>query len=194
MAAAQDRAPPTPAAPVIRHLYDMSMWEKIDLFLFQAVPPEYVEELVIGGFASWPPAEALAAVREGRDMRPPVAKEAWLYNIFARPWAIKMVYRNWTTMRFFLVGWANDPSSGPPGVLRRMRAEQSALAPIFSTDQGYRWLEWTCHNLAVFFHNYASIRPGHGGQVDGKNVEDDPPITEPHGPYPIRDVTPAARK
>ena len=171
-----DEGPPTvvpeQARGAYRDVLSMGWMERARLFLSEP-SPETVEDLILSGFASFTPSQAYHAVANGIDVLPITIKEAWLNSVIIRPWAKRIIRRNWKTIRNLLVGHLNDPMSGPPGILGRMLRSQSWLGSVFSTPAGWQWLSWTCFNLAVYLQDYAKI-------TDGE------PITPPPFPNPIK--------
>lgn len=175
-----DEGPPTvvpeQARGVYRAVLSMGWMERARLFLSEP-SPETVEDLILSGFASFTPSQAYHAVANGIDVLPITIQKAWLNSWVVRPWARRVIKRNWKTIRHLLVGSAIDPMSGPPGILGRMLRSQSWLGAIFSTPAGWAFLEWSCYNLAVYLRDYAKI-------------PDNEPITPPPMPDPIHHETP----
>lgn len=181
-------APPTYVPPNAKgefaEVLGMGWMDRVRLFLSRP-DPDTTEKMILAGFASFTPAQAYNAVETGLDILPITIKEGWLDSFVVRPWARRIIRRNWFPtkredgtlnqdgIRYLLVGHRNDPMSGPPGILGRMQSSGSWLVSVFATPAGWAWLCWTCYWLATFLRTYSK-------------VDDPEPITEPPFPDPIR--------
>ncbi|MGI0067525.1 MAG: hypothetical protein ACREB9_03765, partial [Thermoplasmata archaeon] len=160
------------AQGAFRDVLAMGWFQRVRLFL-SAPDADTVEKMVLAGFQSFTPSQAYVAVRDGLDILPITIDQGWLDSFIVRPWARRIIKRNWVVIRYLLVGHANDPMSGPPGILGRMIRSGSWLASVFSAPAGWAWLCWTCADLARYLKTYSG-------------VEDDEPISDPPMPDPIR--------
>ena len=170
--------PPTHVPPnaqgAFRDMLAMPWYTRVRHFLMEP-DPQTINDLILAGFASFTPAQAYDEIRNGRDAVGHLVKRAHFENFVARPWFRMVIRRNRQTIFRLLIGHANDPESGPVGILNRMRRSGSWHASIFSSPAGWAWLCWTCHHLAVYLQTYARIK-------------DWPKIGIPPMPNPIRPV------
>ena len=119
---------------------------------------EFVESLVLIGFESFSPAEMHEAIRQGRDIVPDVIKKGALHYKVVSPWARMLIRKYWNVIYYYLVGFRNDPWSGPPGIIQRMRFKDPLVAREFESQEGWAWLVWTCYQLIGFLKIYADPR------------------------------------
>jgi len=141
----------------VAEVFGMSVFDRIRLFMSRP-SPQTVEQMVLSAFQSSTPAEAWKLASEGHDVLPRLIEVSWLNNTLVRPWAKSIIRRNWDYVRYYLVGVASDPLSGPNGILLRMKQSSSPLFEVFDSEAGRAWLAWTCYRLAVFFRDYSEVK------------------------------------
>ncbi len=163
---------PPGATGKVAEVFRMTVLDRVRMFMSRP-SPETVESMILSSFTSYSPADTWKLIEYGHNVIPGLVDVAWLDNVFVRPWAKSIIRRNWDYVRYYLIGVASDPQSGPNGLLLRMKLNDSPIFGVFDTPQGRAWLAWTCYHIAVFFRTYSEVK-------------DPEPIVAPDFPDPIR--------